>query len=242
MSRLDQLVRCSVGRVVPDGSALHDEIVDMAVERGRHRGGARRLTEALSAMALGLRLRSGLATGDDSRQIVAQGAAWAAPVVLALVGAWTWADLSHDDSSALGPIFAGVAFTAALVVVAARAERRPRARHVVASLVICLLAGAIGSVLVPDLVRTDTLVVASAVAPAFALALGWFDPRFAVLATAVWAWRFASIDLGALASGLESLAGELAVESIVVRWLAMAGGVLAGWLVTHQSIGRRQLL
>jgi hypothetical protein len=236
VSRADRATRCIVARVVPRSSPMHGEIVEMSIERSRP-GGPSRWRELVSTVGLGLQLRSSLATRGDRGQVVAQGASWACAVVLSLVAAWTVVDV-RSGTGELQPVAAGLGVAGLLVVLARPAFARVRIWAVVGQLTAVAAVLAVMAVVAPGLLRPELLVVGSAVVPAAVLAAGWFDPRLAVVATAVWCWRFASLDLAQLASGLETLAGELAVESIVVRWVAMAGGVIAGWLVTHQSIAR----
>ena len=237
MSRAERAARCLVERVVPRASPMHREIVEMSSDRGRTVRGVARWRDLVSTVGLGLQLRSSLATGGDRREVIAQGASWASLVVLSLVVAWTAIDV-RSATPELQPVVAGLVVVGVLVVVGRSALARvPIAAvvgrlAVVVALVVAVVLGA------PGIARTELLVVGSAVVPAAVLAAGWFDPRLAVVATSVWCWRFASLDLAQLASGVESLAGELAVESVVVRWVAMAGGVIAGWLVTHQSLAR----
>jgi hypothetical protein len=272
---VDRLLRCALSRVVPSHSPFHGEIVESAIANGHRRGGMHRTGEALSAAALGLRLRGQVATRDSASEIVRQGAALAGPVVLAGVAAWTWSERAAQPAVgaavsvllllaalvsprrvgpavAIGaavvwiaagstpafPIAAGALVAATLVAVGATSVRQPSRRCPVAGALSIAALIAMAAVGGPDVVDQPGLVVAAAVLPAVPLALGWLDPRLAVAATTIWLWRFLSVDLADLASGLADLTGELSVQSIVVRWLLMGTGVAAGWLVTHQAIAR----
>lgn len=82
-------------------------------------------------------------------------------------------------------------------------------------------------------VRITTIVVASVL-----VLLGWFDPRYALVAAVVFACRFATFDLVGLGEALESLSTGLVVDELVVRSFAMAAGLIASLMTARHSIVR----
>jgi hypothetical protein len=80
--------------------------------------------------------------------------------------------------------------------------------------------------------------VAGLAVPAVLLAVGWFDPRYAVAATVVWLWRLVAVDLGELAGAVDALADELTFRLLLARWLAMGLGVVLAWQVSNAAIRR----
>lgn len=81
--------------------------------------------------------------------------------------------------------------------------------------------------------------VLALVASGVLMLLGWFDPRFAVAATALWFWRAVAIDPGELAGAVRSLAeGPAARQALLARWLVMGAGVVVGWQISEAALHR----
>jgi hypothetical protein len=69
--------------------------------------------------------------------------------------------------------------------------------------------------------------------------LGWFDPRFAVAATALWFWRLIAVDVAELGHAVTSLAdGPAARQALLARWFVMAAGVVVGWQISERALHR----
>jgi hypothetical protein len=100
-----------------------------------------------------------------------------------------------------------------------------------------VLAGASVAALAPA-GAAGVLGVAALAVPAALLAVGWFDPRYAVSATVVWAWRLVAVDLGDLAAAVGDLADERAFRVLLARWLLMGAGVALAALVSSAAIRR----
>jgi hypothetical protein len=107
-----------------------------------------------------------------------------------------------------------------------RARRTPRlvVRGAVLGAVLVLVA--LGSLAAGDVLALR--VVWAAVVPTVLVALGWFDPRYAVAAAVLWLWRLA-------AAGLDAVPD---VTVTFVRLVAMAAGVLFAICVTRVSLRR----
>jgi hypothetical protein len=147
--------------------------------------------------------------------------------------------LSGLQIAAVGAVVAttdapGIALALPLVVLAAvvvgrRFDGRSCPVGALAAAAAVLTGGAL-ALLAPDGAAVALGVAALAVPAAF-LAIGWFDPRYAVAATVVWAWRLVAVDLGELADAAGALADDQAFRLFLARWLLMgAGVVLAGWV------------
>ena len=100
-----------------------------------------------------------------------------------------------------------------------------------------VLAGVLAAALAPG-PAVVALGVAGIAVPAVLLVVGWFDPRYAVAATVVWAWRLLAVDLGDLAAAVGALADERAFRMLLARWLLMGAAVALAWLVSAAAIRR----
>ncbi|MGH9119214.1 MAG: hypothetical protein ACRD0A_15435 [Acidimicrobiales bacterium] len=101
-----------------------------------------------------------------------------------------------------------------------------------------VIGGCIGAALLPAptvavIVTPTILTVAIGL-----LAMGWFDPRYAVAATLVWFWRFIAVDIDELGRAMVALGDRAEFQLLVGRWLVMGAGVVFGWRVTEAAIRR----
>ncbi len=100
------------------------------------------------------------------------------------------------------------------------------------------LAVAASAVLGAGTVHDASTVAIVAVVGGTFLAAGWFDPRLAVGVTVVWIWRFLAVDPPRVGEAVMALAGDLDLEALLVRWVAMAAGVLCGLAVSRLAVRR----
>ncbi len=104
---------------------------------------------------------------------------------------------------------------------------------------VAIAALACGALLGLSLAAVQILAVA---VPALALGISWFDPRLAVAAATVWALRLVATDHVEFVGDLERLGSDVTVSGLVVRWLAMASGVLAAIVIARLAIRRAELV
>jgi hypothetical protein len=144
-------------------------------------------------------------------------------------------------ASAVAGVVAGTGIALPLVVLGAVALGHrfdARTCPVGAGLAVAgIAAGATVAALAPGATPAG-LVVAGVAVPLVLLGVGWFDPRYAVAATVVWAWRLVAVDVGELAGAVQALGDEAALRLLLARWLLMALGVVAAWRVSRAAIRR----
>ncbi len=106
-----------------------------------------------------------------------------------------------------------------------------------------VVVGVASSAVVAESAVLDASTVAVVgVVGAVCLVAGWFDPRLAVAATVVWVWRFLAVDPPRIGDAVVALAGDLDLEALLVRWIAMAAGVVVGLAVSRLSVRRAAAL
>ena len=136
----------------------------------------------------------------------------------------------------------GTASVSALVVLGAvGVGRRFDARRCPVGGAVCAAAlvagGGVATLLPASTIEISLAVMVIAVAVGL-LALGWYDPRYAVAATLVWFWRFVAVDLGELGRAIVALGDRAEFELLLGRWLLMGAGVVIGWHVSEAAIRR----
>lgn len=86
-----------------------------------------------------------------------------------------------------------------------------------------------------------SLELVTAIAAIFPLALlfvGWFDPRYALAATAVWVWRLTAVDVVDLVFRADELGRDTELNILALRWALMGAGVIAGTAVSQRALDR----
>ncbi len=137
---------------------------------------------------------------------------------------------------AAGPaiIAAGVIALAATVAIPSGAGRESSYSLAAFYLAVGIAAGlavlAGLPVLDDGLIRVATLAVASVL-----IVLGWFDPRYALVAAVVFGCRFAMFDLVGLGEAFAGLGRDLTVDELVIRWVAMAAGLIVSLVTARRS-------
>lgn len=157
-------------------------------------------------------------------------------VVLGGVGAIS---LLVFGTFATAPVIAGLTIGIVLTVAGSTVWAHSFRPWLAMPVIAVVITEAIGFAVVGSgWLTTGVLTVLAAGGPLAFLAVGWFDPRFALVATAVWFWRLAAVDLVDLAGAGMDLGRELTLDVLIVRWLVMGAGVLIGLAVSQRSLHR----
>ena len=67
---------------------------------------------------------------------------------------------------------------------------------------------------------------------------GWADPRFAVAATILCAFRFVTTDVSELIPAIEAAATRDEIRLVLARWALMGVGMSACWWLTRAALAR----
>lgn len=137
------------------------------------------------------------------------------------------------------PVTTGLGIGVLLCVVGLGARRSTR--HPTIGLLLLGLAAAYlawSASIGLEAMRLGAVTTVAAVGPLFLLAVGWFDPRYAIAATMVWVWRLAAVDVVDVVSGASQLGADAELTLLAARWLLMGAGVLAGTAVSQRSLTR----
>jgi hypothetical protein len=246
-------------------AAVRADLVDAVDHVARTAGPRDRTLEAFSLVGCALTTTSRRGTGDDRRQALRQGARVAA-LVLAVAMAIDAAAAGSVPTAAAGVVLAaalaaglravpaaaaGVLVAAAvgwggaqpalalLVLVATVVGRPYDGRTCAGGATLAALAtagAAAAAAILPD-TATTAVTVLSAAAVFVLLAVGWFDPRYAVAATVLSVGRLVEVDVGA---AVRAVAGTGAddVAVLAARLVLMGAGVAVSWLMTRAALDR----
>ncbi len=214
------------------------ELVRTTHELCDGRGLMARLVEMLGIVGLALRLRGRRFAAGDTKRVVRAGFGIGGRFLL--VGAvgylLGWAVVSAGNAPLRELVtMVGVGCVA---VVCGQATTRPirstlcwRVAPVLAVSGAVALLGVDGGLL---FVRVTWI----ALIPAGLIAAGWFDPRYAVAAGTVWAWRLLTADFAEVPREVAAVIDELAIPGLVARIVLMALGIACAALVTRASLRR----
>jgi hypothetical protein len=266
--RRGDVLRWTARRLPGVGDGLHDELVatvDELAGRGRR---IDRVLEIGSLVGFSLRSASRRGAFDSRPELIRQGVrvgalvlavagallSWTtAPSDLAVTGVATLLAVAIAGGSRTGAV---VLATVAAVLTTLDGGPQPLALVVLGAVAVghrfdarpCPIGAAVTAVAVvgtgvvaanlPAPTATTVLMVMIGVLPVALLAVGWFDPRFAVAGTVVWVWRFLAVDAHELIDALQALGDRAAFRLLVARWLLMGAGVVLGWHLSKAAIDR----
>ena len=241
------IVRWTASRLPGVDDTIRRELAESAGANADRGGRVDRALEAGSLLGFALRSMSRRGALDDRREMVRQGVrvgalvlalasalhAMAAPSVALALGASVTA-VAIAAGLRVGAVVAAAMTVVAVVAATGSPEawslavlaavalgHRFDARTCPIGGAICataLTAGGAMSAIAPATTSTAIVTVAVIVAASGLLAVGWFDPRFAVAATIVWCCRFVDTDM--------------------TRWIPLLAGLAVGTMFTDVALRR----
>ena len=262
------VLRWTARRLPGAGSALHDDLlatVDQLAVRGRR---VDRGLEIGSLVGFALRSASRSGASDNRTELIRQGVRVGALILAMASALWSWTTAPHDlaltgVTTLVAVAIAGglrttaivLAFVAVLltgldgapqplafvvlgaVAVGRRFDARACPGGAAATAAGVLAAGLVAASLPPP-TTTTVLVTAVSILTVVFLAVGWFDPRFAVAATLILVWRLLAVELPDIVNVMGAVDDSAEVRMMVARSLVVGAGAVVAWQVARSAIDR----
>lgn len=267
MTRGDVL-RWTARRLPGVDAALRDDLlatVDELAVSGRR---VDRGLEIGSLVGFALRSASRNGASDNRVELIRQGVRVGALIMAMASALWSWTTVPHElattsaatlvaiaiagglRTTALVLALAAVVLTAldgspqplaltalAAVAVGRRFDARPCPGGAAATAVGTVAAGLVAASL-PTPTTTTVLVAVLSSLPVALLAVGWFDPRFAVAAMVLLGWRLLAVEVPQLVSGMGAVGHGAEGQMLVARTLLMSAGAVIAWQMSRSAIDR----